>query len=59
MKCYWAFMKKEWMEQVRTYRGPMLLGIFLVFGVMNPMIAKLTPKLLDMLTVIIVASKQQ
>lgn len=38
-----AFMKKEWMENVRTGRIWILLILFGLFGVMNPAIAKLTP----------------
>ena len=38
-----AFLKKEWMELVRTGRLLLLLLIFILFGIMNPAIAKLTP----------------
>ena len=38
-----AFLKKEWMELVRTGRLLLLLLIFVLFGIMNPAIAKLTP----------------
>ena len=49
MKSLWAFMKKEWMEQIRSSRM-MLLGIlFVLFGIMNPAIAKLTPWLLEVM----------
>lgn len=38
-----AFLKKEWMEVTRTGRGLILLLAFVLFGIMNPAIAKLTP----------------
>lgn len=48
MKSWIAFMKKEMMEQIRSGRL-MILGIlFVLFGIMNPAIAKLTPWLLEM-----------
>lgn len=50
MRATIAILKKEWMEQVRTGRL-MILGIlFVLFGVMNPAIAKLTPWLLETLS---------
>ena len=49
MRSFIAFVKKETTEQIRTGRV-MILGIlFLLFGIMNPAVAKLTPWLLDML----------
>lgn len=42
-----AFMKKEWMENVRTGRIWILLIFFGLFGVMNPAIAKLTPWMME------------
>lgn len=45
-----AFMKKEWMENVRTGRIWILLILFGLFGVMNPAIAKLTPWMMEMLS---------
>ena len=50
MKSLLAFIKKEVMEQIRTGRL-MLLGIlFVLFGIMNPAIAKLMPWLFEMLS---------
>lgn len=50
MRFLFAFVKKEWMEQVRSGRL-MILGIlFTLFGIMNPAIAKLTPWLLETLS---------
>ncbi len=49
MKSLIAFIKKETMEQLRAGRL-MILGIlFVLFGIMNPAMAKLTPWLLDVL----------
>lgn len=38
-----AFTKKEWMEILRTGKFVIITVLFIVFGVMNPAIAKLTP----------------
>ena len=46
MKTWNALMKKEWMEQVRTEKLMILGTVFVLFGIMNPAIAKLTPWLL-------------
>lgn len=45
MRAYWAFTKKEFMESVSTYRLLILVCIFIMFGIMNPLIAKMTPQL--------------
>lgn len=45
-----AFLKKEWMELIRTGRGFLLLLIFILFGIMNPGIAKLTPWMMEMMS---------
>lgn len=49
MKSLMAFIKKEWMQQMRS--GTLLfLGIlFLLFGIMNPAIAKMTPWIMEMM----------
>lgn len=44
-----TFVKKEWMEQVRTGRFWILLILFVLFGIMSPAIAKLTPWLFEMM----------
>ena len=44
-----AFMKKEWMEMTRTGRLLILSIIFILFGIMNPAIAKLTPWMMEMM----------
>lgn len=47
MNYFTVFFKKELMESVRTYKLLIMLTIFLVFGIMNPLTAKLTPDLLN------------
>lgn len=49
MKTLMAFMKKEWMEQIRSSRLMILGLLFLAFGIMNPAIAKLTPWIMEMM----------
>lgn len=44
-----AFIKKEWMDLIRSGRLMILLIIFLLFGIMNPAIAKLTPWMMEMM----------
>ena len=50
MRKFIAFHKKDWMEQVRSGRITILAILFLLFGIMNPAIAKLTPWLLKTLS---------
>ncbi len=49
MKALLAFTKKEWMEQLRSGKLLLLGILFVLFGIMNPAIAKLTPWLLETL----------
>jgi len=49
MKGYLAFLKKEILEYIRTYKLFIMLIIFAVFGITNPLIAKLLPKILESL----------
>ena len=49
MKSLFAFFKKEIMFQMRSGRVLILLILFVLFGVMNPAIAKLTPLLFELL----------
>ncbi|MHC5269583.1 ABC transporter permease subunit [Enterococcus sp. LJL98] len=46
MNQWWAFTKKEWLETWRTRRLLLLLVIFIAFGIMNPLVAKLTPEIM-------------
>ena len=41
-------MKKECLESVRTGRLIILMLLFVLFGIMNPAIAKLTPWIMEM-----------
>ncbi len=47
MRTFFAFFRKEWLEQVRSGRLVLLIIIFVMFGIMNPAIAKLTPWLME------------
>lgn len=49
MRAFLAFMKKEWMEQIRSSRLIILVILFVMFGIMNPAIAKLTPWLFEVM----------
>ena len=50
MKPMLAFMKKEYLEAVRTGKIIILIPLFVLFGIMNPAIAKLTPWMMEMLS---------
>lgn len=41
-----AFIKKEFLEQLRTGRGLILLAVFFLLGMMSPLMAKLMPEIL-------------
>jgi len=49
MSHYIFFLKKELLESVRTNKLLIVLSIFFVFGIMNPLTAKLIPDLLNFL----------
>lgn len=46
MRAYFAFTKKELIENLRTYRVFIMAVVFLLFGFMNPAIAKFMPDIL-------------
>lgn len=48
MKSLVAFTKKEFLEQIRSGRLLLIGILFVVFGIMNPAVAKLTPWILEM-----------
>lgn len=50
MKPLIAFMKKEFTEQLRSGKLMILGLLFILFGIMNPAIAKLTPWIMEMLS---------
>ena len=47
MKAFLTFLKKEWTEHLRSGRLIILGLLFVLFGIMNPAVAKLTPWLLE------------
>lgn len=49
MRSLLAFMKKEWMEQLRCGRLMILVILFVLLGIMNPAMAKLTPWLFEVM----------
>lgn len=49
IRVWTAFMKKEWMEQLRTFRFFVVGALFVLLGIMNPDAAKMTPWLLEVL----------
>ena len=50
MKPLLAFTKKEYLEAAKTGKIVILVLLFVLFGVMSPAIAKLTPWLMEMLS---------
>ena len=49
MRNYTAFLKKEILEYTKTYKLLIMLMVFAVFGITNPLIAKLLPEILGSL----------
>ena len=49
MKNLRALIKKECMEQLRSGRLLITFALFILLGIMNPAIAKMTPWLLDLM----------
>ena len=50
MKIFITFLRKEIIEQTRTKRLTILGLVFIFFGILNPLTAKLTPMILQMLS---------
>ena len=50
MKPLFAFIKKELTEALRGGKLYILLAIFVLFGLMNPILVQLTPLMMDMLS---------
>lgn len=46
MNAFWAFTKKEFTEYYRSAKLMILGVVFLLFGMMNPVMAKFTPEIL-------------
>ncbi len=47
MKGFYAFLKKELLEQLRTFKWLIILSVFFLFGMMSPILAKLLPDILS------------
>ena len=47
MKIFYSFCKKEALESLRTYRLVIMLAAFVLFGIMSPLLAKMTPDLVN------------
>jgi ABC-2 type transport system permease protein len=47
MRAYLAFTKKEFCEVTRTYKLFIMATVFFLLGMMNPITAKITPKLIE------------
>ncbi|MDF2512637.1 MAG: rane protein [Herbinix sp.] len=47
MRGFYAFIKKEFLEQIRTFRLWILLAVAVLFGMMSPLMAKLMPEILS------------
>ena len=50
MRSFIAFLKKEFLESWRTRKLLVLAILFVVFGIMNPAVAKLTPWMMETLS---------
>lgn len=50
MRSLLSFLKKEYMETVRTGKLIILILLFMLFGIMNPATAKMTPWMMEMLS---------
>ena len=50
MKPLLSFMKKEYLEAARTGKLIILVMLFVLFGIMNPAIAKLMPWMMEMMS---------
>ena len=47
MSGYIAFVKKEFTENMKNYRFPILFAVFLAFGILSAFLAKFTPEILS------------
>ena len=47
MRSFIAFTKKEFIEQIRSYKILILLVIFFVFGMISPLLAKILPDIIS------------
>lgn len=51
MSSYITFLKKEFMEYSRNYKFLIIVIVFLIFGMMSPLLAKMMPDLMGMFEV--------
>lgn len=51
MNGFKAFTKKEFTEQLRSYKSIILIAVLFLFGMMSPLLAKITPDILSDLQV--------
>ena len=49
MRSFIAFLRKESLDQMRSGKAAVIGILFILFGIMNPAIAKMTPWLLEMM----------
>lgn len=49
MRCYIAFVKKEFVENIKNYRFFIMFAVFLIFGVSSAFLAKFMPEILSAL----------
>lgn len=47
MRAFLAMIKKEFLESIRTFKLLIVVLVFLLFGMLNPVTAKIMPKLLS------------
>jgi ABC-2 type transport system permease protein len=48
MRSFFVLLRKEWLEQWRTYRLLVVGVVLVVFGLLSPLIAKYTPELIKL-----------
>lgn len=49
MRCYIAFVKKEFVENIKNYRFFIMFAVFLIFGITSAFLAKFMPEILSAL----------
>lgn len=47
MRGFYAFTKKEFLEQLRTYKLLIIVSVYFLFGMISPLTAKLLPEILS------------
>lgn len=47
MRAYFTFTKKEFLENLRTYKLLIMFAVFLVFGMLSPLTAKFMPQIME------------